>query len=105
MSSKKMWSKKWLWMAKMVASDTTTSGEKPLSFKFLNFEVVQHWPELIHFLGLPWVQDMRLWEQWHLVAKMTVHRTNQINTECAILVKVWLCCMLFLMFANLWFCC
>ncbi|ELR14995.1 uncharacterized protein ACA1_211490, partial [Acanthamoeba castellanii str. Neff] len=73
--------------AETAASDTTTSGEKPLSFKFLNFEVVQHWPELICFLGPPWVQDTCLWEQRHLAAKMTAHRTNQINTERAILVK------------------
>ncbi|ELR24549.1 uncharacterized protein ACA1_171220 [Acanthamoeba castellanii str. Neff] len=31
--------------------------------------------------------DTRLWEQRHLAAKMTAHRTNQINTERAILVK------------------
>ncbi|ELR12033.1 uncharacterized protein ACA1_353350 [Acanthamoeba castellanii str. Neff] len=73
--------------AKTAASDTTTSGEKPLSFKFPNFEVAQHWPELIHFLRPPWVQDTHLWEQQHLAAKMTAHRTNQINTERAILVK------------------
>ncbi len=93
MSLNKMQLKKWSWTAKMVASNTTMSGEKLLSFKFLNFKVVQHWLELIHFLSPPWVQDTRLWEQWHLVVKMTAHRTNQINTELAILVKVQLCCM------------
>ncbi|ELR11843.1 uncharacterized protein ACA1_363430 [Acanthamoeba castellanii str. Neff] len=69
------------------ASNTTTSGKKLLSFKFPNFKVTQHWSELIHFLGPPWVQDTRLWEQRHLTAKMTAHRTNQINTELTILVK------------------
>ncbi|ELR13517.1 uncharacterized protein ACA1_247210 [Acanthamoeba castellanii str. Neff] len=80
-------SKKWSRTAETVASDMMTSGEKPLSFKFPNFEVAQHWPELIRFLGPPWVQDTRLWEQRHLAAKMTAHRMNQINTERAILVK------------------
>ncbi|ELR18787.1 uncharacterized protein ACA1_166450 [Acanthamoeba castellanii str. Neff] len=87
MSLKKKWLKKCLWTAEMVASDMTMSGEKPLSFSFLNFEVMQHWPELICFLGPPWVQDTCLWEQWHLVAKMTVCCTNQINTEWVILIK------------------
>ena len=94
-SLKKTRSKKRSWTAETVASDTTTSGEKPLSFKFPNFEVAQHWLELIRFLGPPWVQDTRLWEQRHLTVKMTAHRTNQINTELAILVKVRLCCMFF----------
>ena len=87
-SSKKKRSKKRSRTAKTAASDTTTSGEKPLSFSFPNFEVAQHWPELIRFLGPPWVQDTRLWEQRHLAAKTTARRTNQINTERAILIKV-----------------
>jgi hypothetical protein len=65
-----------------------TMSEKLLSFKFPNFEVVQHWPEIIRFLGPPWVQDTSLWEQQHLAAKTTVHHTNQINTKQAILIKV-----------------
>ncbi len=93
-SSKKTRSKKRSRTAETAAS-SMTSREKPLSFKFLNFEVAQHWPELIRFLGPPWVQDTRLWEQRHLTVKMTAHRTNQINTELAILVKVRLCCMFF----------
>jgi hypothetical protein len=87
-SSKKKWSKKCSQMAEMVASDMMTSREKPLSFSFPNFKVTQHWPELIRFLSPPWVQDTPLWEQWHLMAKMTACRTNQINTEWAILIKV-----------------
>ena len=87
-SLKKKWSKKHSWTAKMAASDTTASREKPLSFSFPNFKVTQHWPELIHFLSPPWVQDTCLWEQQHLMAKMTMCHTNQINTERVILIKV-----------------
>jgi hypothetical protein len=87
-SSKKMQLKKCLWMVKTAASNMMMSGEKPLSFSFPNFKVAQHWPELIHFLSPPWVQDTCLWEQWHLVAKMTMCHTNQINTKCTILIKV-----------------
>jgi hypothetical protein len=54
---------------------TMTMSEKLLSFKFPNFNKLQHWSELIHFLGPLWVQDMRLWEQRHLAAKMTVNMT------------------------------
>ncbi|ELR25712.1 uncharacterized protein ACA1_326700 [Acanthamoeba castellanii str. Neff] len=86
-SSKKKQSKKRSQTAKTAASDMTTSREKPLSFSFPNFKVVQHWPELICFLSPPWVQDTHLWEQQHLTAKTTTRHTNQINTKQAILIK------------------
>lgn len=75
------------------ADDTDDSDEndaddkKCLSFKFPNFEVAGHWPRLIRFLGPPWFQDTRLWEHRHLAAKTTARRTNQHNTELAILTK------------------
>jgi hypothetical protein len=59
-----------------------------VSFNFPNFEVCEHWPELIRFLGPPWFQDTRLWEQRHLSAKTTARRTNQQATERAVLIKV-----------------
>jgi hypothetical protein len=85
-SSKKQPKKK----SRTTKRTATNAGEKEtlLSFKFPNFEVAEHWSELIRFLGPPWVQNTQLWEQRHLAAKTTARRTNQINTELAILVKV-----------------
>ena len=99
-SKKTQLKRKRSWTTKKAASMATMMSKKLLSFKFPNFKVAQHWQELIRFLSPPWVQDMRLWEQRHLMAKMTARCTNQINTELVILVKVWLLCVLPLLFTH-----
>jgi hypothetical protein len=53
-----------------------------------NFEVCEHWIELIDFLGPPWLQNTRLWEQGHSAAKKTAQRTNMRNITRDILIKV-----------------
>lgn len=62
----------------------------PLGYNlcFPNFEVCEHWWSQIHYLGPPWLQNTKLWEHCHLEAKKTCKRTNQRNTENAVLRKV-----------------
>ncbi|ELR15290.1 uncharacterized protein ACA1_220490 [Acanthamoeba castellanii str. Neff] len=57
--------------AKKQARRVVMDGEerKLLSFEFPNFETCEHWADVIKFLGLPMFMDMKLWEEWHLVAK------------------------------------
>lgn len=59
-----------------------------VSFAFPNFEMCEHWAELIWFLGPPKFQDTKLWEQRHLAAKRMCTRTNQRNITQDVLVKV-----------------
>jgi hypothetical protein len=73
-----------------VTMATSKTETKQISFKFPNFKVTEHWPELIHFLGPPWFQDTKLWEFQHLEAKMTAQLMNQQNMEHTILIKVFL---------------
>ncbi len=69
--------------------DEVRMGKK-LSFEFPNFEVCEHWAELIHFLGPPWFQTTKLWEQRHQAARQITQRTNQRNITADVLIKVCL---------------
>lgn len=67
---------------------TPAKPPKPLSFNFPNIETIEHWRELIDFLGPPWFQSTKLWEQRHLVAKATARRTNMRNITRDVLTNV-----------------
>jgi hypothetical protein len=69
------------------ATPTSPVGKK-LSFSFPNFETCEHWEQQIAFLGPPWFQDTKLWEQRHQDARRTTRRTNQCNITADVLIKV-----------------
>jgi hypothetical protein len=69
-------------------ADVRDSAGKLLSVIFPNLELASHWPNQIRFLGPPWCQDTKLWEQCHLPARLTLTRTNQRFCERDILGKV-----------------
>ncbi len=69
-------------------ADVRDLAGKLLSVIFPNLELASHWPDQIRFLGPPWCQDTKLWEQCHLPARVTLTRMNQRFCERDVLGKV-----------------
>ena len=70
----------------MVLVDLTSS--KLLSFELPNFKVISHWAEQIRYLGPPWLQLTRLWEQKHQECKLVMCKMNMKHLDKSVLIHV-----------------
>jgi hypothetical protein len=89
--------------------DVVTRDGQPhtvdLATDFPNFGAIEHWPELIWYIGPAWLQSTNLWEHQHLDCKLCAQNTNKKETERDVLKHVCLCFPSFVAARTSWSVC